>query len=101
MGFWIVSALLFDENGVQIYVIDGVCFISNNNYKVKYAYSMKSRSLIKGNILCIFYMGKGKLRARSCSASGREWMCLISYAVYSCARQIKAISCCWHLKSQL
>lgn len=55
---------------------------------------MKSRSLIKRNILCIFYMGKCKMRAKSCSASGREWMCLISHAVCSCARQIKVISCC-------
>lgn len=89
-----LSALLFDENAVQIYVIDSVWFFSNNNYKEKYAYSMKSRSLIKRNILCIFYMGKCTLRAKSCSASGREGMYLISYAVYSCARQITAISRC-------
>lgn len=55
---------------------------------------MKSRSLIKRNILCIFYMGKCKMRAKSCCASGREWMCLISHAVCSCARQIKVICCC-------
>lgn len=100
MLFWIASALLFNGYGVQIYVIDILCFFPNNNYKVKYAYNMKS-SLLKKNILCIFYMGKCKLRAKSCSASGRKWMCLISYAVCSCARQIKVISCCWHLKSQL
>lgn len=101
MLFLIVSTLLFNENGVQIYVIDTLCFFSKNNYKEKYAYDMKSRSLIERNVLCIFYMGKCKLRAKSCSASGREWMCLINYAVYSCARQIEVITCCWHLKSQL
>lgn len=45
-------------------------FFSNNNYKEKYAYNMKSRNLIKRNVLCVFCVGKCKLRAKAVQVEG-------------------------------